>query len=150
MSDKDFSLVTGFEWDSKWNDAVKMLAVGDTVREVAEAVGVTERTIYLWKNKESFAAEVDRLSLIYGLASKAERTRLLMRMAKQKVKADGSLELDDTSLMDIIKEMRMQIEGTRIDISTIYTALSDEARSVARAGQVGDGADDDQGQAGTE
>jgi transposase len=142
MSNNDFSIVSVANWDSQWDEAVKMLAMGHSIKEAAEAVGVTERTIYNWKNKPQFEAEMDRLSLIYGLASKAERTRMLMRMARQKIKDDGTIELDDTSMMDILKEMRMQIEGTRIDITQLYSALSDEARSVARSGQVGNDAID--------
>ena len=150
MDESTFSIISVPDWDPKWDEAVKMLAQGYTIKETAEVVGVTDRTIYNWKNNEAFEAELDRLSVTYGLASKAARTRLLMQMARQKINEDGTLELDDTSLMDIIKEMRMQIEGTRIDITTLYSAISEEARSVARTGQIRDDADAATEQDGTE
>ena len=135
---EQFSIISEFVWTPERDQAAKLLSQGYSIKEVAEEVGVTDRTIYNWKNIEEFEMEVDRLSVVYGLASKAERTRLLMKMARQKVKEDGTLELDDTSLMDIIKEMRMQTDGIRLNVAQFYTALVEEARSVARGGQVRD------------
>lgn len=147
MGKKDLFIIdSGPNLKREMEPAILKLAQGYTIKEAAEAAEVTERTVYNWKKIEKFNAEVDRLSVMVGLASKAERTRTLMQMARQKMnKETGEWELDDTSLMDILKEMRMQIEGTRIDITDIYSSLVEEARSVARSGQAGHDPQDETG-----
>ena len=130
----NYSEIAVKDWEDKWTPAAMLLAEGYTVKEVAERVDQCERTIYNWKSNPIFAMEVDRLSVTWGLASRAERSRILMRMAREKMNADGTIEMDDTSLMDILKEMRMMIEGTRIDITPLVEALTAEAGSVAGSG----------------
>jgi hypothetical protein len=131
---KLFSVNSGFEWTDERVVAAKMLATGHTVKETAQEIGVSERTIYNWKATEEFDQEIDRLSVIIGVASKAHRMRILNRMIRSFIKQNGDVELHDESLLDLLKEARMQSEGTRIDITSLYTALSQEARSVARSG----------------
>lgn len=132
-----FSVVSGFEWTEQRSNAALLLAQGYTIEQTALEVGVTDRTIYNWKRADEFAQEIDRLSLMYGAASKAFRMQLLNRMIRKLVSESGEPVLKDESLLDLLKEARMQTEGTRIDLTTIYTALSAEARSVARSGSAG-------------
>ena len=129
-----FSVLSDFEWNEQRNQVALMLATGYTIKEAADAVGVTDRTVYNWKRSEEFIQEIDRLAVTHGAASKSYRMQLLNRMIRAFIRENGDIELHDESLLDLIKEARMQSEGTRIDLTTIYTALAAESRSVARSG----------------
>ena len=74
--------ISGFEWNKKREIAAFSLATGETQKEAAEMAGVSEKTIYNWLTNAEFSAEVDRLSLMIDIASKAERLRLARRVVR--------------------------------------------------------------------
>ena len=131
-----FVTVSGFDWTPERDLAAEMLALGYTIRETAEKCEVTERTIYNWKANDQFMQEVDRLAVTSGIANKANRMIILNRMIREFVKNDG-IKLHDESLLDLLKEARMQSEGTKLDLTAAYTALSEENRSLAYKGPAG-------------
>lgn len=48
------------ELDNRQLKAIELLASGETIRVVADSVGVNRKTIYDWLKKENFKAELDR------------------------------------------------------------------------------------------
>ena len=48
------------ELDARQLKALELLASGETVRVVADSVGVNRKTVYDWLKKENFKAELDR------------------------------------------------------------------------------------------
>ena len=48
------------ELDTRQLKAIDLLASGETVRVVADSVGVNRKTVYDWLKKENFKAELDR------------------------------------------------------------------------------------------
>lgn len=139
-SDRQIYSITGdFEWTPEREEAAILLATGHTIKETAQRVGKSESTIYNWKNNQQFTAEIDRCATMYGAASKAYRMRIINQVLREfaKENADGEIELKlgDTNLLDWIKEARMQTDGEKLDISSLWSAFAEEARSVARSGQ---------------
>ena len=48
------------ELDTRQLKAIELLASGETVRVVADSVGVNRKTVYDWLKKENFKAELDK------------------------------------------------------------------------------------------
>lgn len=105
--------ISGFEWNKKREIAAFSLATGETQKEAAEMAGVSEKTIYNWLTNAEFSAEVDRLSLMIDIASKAERLRLARRVVRQKLDQEV---LSDKDLLDWLKFAREEVEGIKLDI----------------------------------
>lgn len=122
-----------------------MLADGFTIDETAESVGVSSRTIKRWKSDMEFAVEVDRLSLMVGIANRGERLRIAKRIIRNKVDPVLKTQKD---LLEWLKYAQSETDGVKLD----FTALLDSATSMAGSGQ--DGVDreeaDEVGDAGTE
>ena len=124
--------IKNIHWTDEQSTAAVMLAEGYTKSEVAREVGVNASTITRWTQNEEFAEEVDRLSLMYGLASKAERMRQIKRAARKFEDNDSTIA--GYNYLDLLKEARIQTEGVKLDILSILTAttaVNEEARPVA-------------------
>jgi hypothetical protein len=119
---------SAFKWDEKKSLAVIELAQGKTQVEVSKIVGITDRNLRLWLAEEEFSAEVDRLSLMVGIASRAERLRIAMRVARQRINAEGAIETDK-DLLDWLKFVQSETDGIKLDL----TAISEAAASVAES-----------------
>ena len=87
-------MLTQFRWSSKRTKAALALAEGQSQQAVAEVIGVCRKTICNWLCVTEFAAEVDRLSCMIDIASRAERLRIAMRVVRQKVREDGTPETE--------------------------------------------------------
>lgn len=109
-----------------------MRSQGYTQKEVAETVGITRQTVNRWERNLEFASEVDRLSLMVGIASRAERLRIAMRVARQKVGEDGSLKTS-RDLLDWLKFAQSETDGVKLNLVT----LLDDALAVAGGGSGG-------------
>jgi hypothetical protein len=79
-------------------------------------IGVCRKTIYNWLCVTEFAAEVDRLSIIIGIASRAERLRMAMRVVRQKVRADGTPDTEK-DLLDWLKYAQSETTGIKLGFS---------------------------------
>jgi hypothetical protein len=118
---------SAFRWDEKKSLAAVELAQGKTQQEVAGIVEVSDRAIRKWIAEPDFSAEVDRLSLMVGIASRAERLRLAMRVVRQKT---GQEIETDKDLLDWLKFAQSETDGIKLDL----TAISEAAASVAESG----------------
>jgi hypothetical protein len=104
-----------------------MLAQGSTYVEVEKETGINQSSLaYLMKDAD-FSKEVDTLSMMYGMASKAERVRMITKMAKQFIKEDGNYDISGFTLLDLLKEARMQTEGINLNVLSQLTAINEDA-----------------------
>ncbi|HEU4770140.1 MAG TPA: helix-turn-helix domain-containing protein [Pyrinomonadaceae bacterium] len=109
-------MVTQFSWSSKRKKAALALAEGQSQQAVAEAIGVCRKTICNWLCVTEFLAEVDRLSCMIDISSRAERLRFAMRVVRQKVREDGTLETEK-DLLDWLKYAQSETTGIKLGFS---------------------------------
>lgn len=126
---ESFRKVSGFRWTAKASAAAVALAEGKTREEVAKEVGVSDRTIYNWLAEIDFRAEVDRLSMMVDVASRAERLRLAMRAVRQMRDENGALKTEK-DLLDWLKFAQSETDGIKLDIAKL-AALGADDPSVA-------------------
>jgi len=117
--------MSDFKWTEKSNMVAVALANGKTRAEAAEEAGINERTVYRWLDIPEFNQEVDRLSLMTDIASRAERLRLAKRVIRQMV-ADGKIKTDK-DLLDWLKFAQSETDGAKVDAASILAALTDNA-----------------------
>lgn len=129
--DHDFPEIAPFEWDQKRSDAAVLLASGNTHQSVADQVKVSKRTITNWLQHVEFSAEVDRLSLMVGIASRAERLRIAMRVVRQSVREETIVTEKD--LLDWLKFAQSETDGIKLDLTKL-SALGETDASVAVSG----------------
>jgi hypothetical protein len=115
--------MSGFKWDENKQLAAVALAEGHTRQEVADSTSVDVRTIYRWCADPEFSAEVDRLSLMVGIASRAERLRIAMRAVRQAVKEDGRIDTTKDPL-EWLKFAQSETDGIKLDLTAISEALA--------------------------
>lgn len=122
--------MSDFKWDKKKIDVSLGLAEGKTVKEVAVETDITERTIYRWQQAPEFSQEVDRLTLMMGIASKAERLRMVKRLARQRVDEDGNI-LSEKDILDWLKFAQSETDELKLGLA----ALAKAAGFMADTGQ---------------
>jgi Homeodomain-like domain-containing protein len=116
---------TQFQWSSTRQKAALALAEGHSQQAVAEAIGVCRKTICNWLCVPEFITEIDRLSCMVDIASRAERLRMAMRVVRQKVRADGTVETDK-DVLDWLKYVQSETDGAKIDFSKLAEVLAGE------------------------
>ena len=115
-----------FIWNDMRGEAAALLAQGYQKSYIATEVGVSKKTIYTWLKEPEFEEEVDRLSLMLGVASKAFRLRLINQAIRKFKGENGELDVGDDSLLAYLKEARMQSEGVKLGIVTELATLIEE------------------------
>jgi hypothetical protein len=103
-----------------------LLALGYDKQYVANEVEVSRGTIYNWLDDPEFAAEVDRLSVMLDVSSRAERLRIAMRIVRQRTDEDGNLR-SDKDLLDWLKFAQSETDGAKIDLSKLAELLAGES-----------------------
>lgn len=124
-----------FAWTTTREAAALALAAGKTQIEAAAAAGCAERTIRNWLNVPEFSEEVDRLTLMTGIAAKAERLRTAKRMI---AKIGDNTERD---LLDWLKFAASETDGIKLDLAELLTAITanDEKLAHSRSGTIDNG-----------
>jgi len=107
---------TQFQWSSTRQKAALALAEGHSQQAVAEAIGVCRKTICNWLCVTAFAAEVDRLSCMIDISSRAERLRIAMRAVRQRVRDDGTIDTD-RDVLDWLKYAQSETTGIKLGFS---------------------------------
>jgi hypothetical protein len=125
-----------FKWNKKKSEVAVLLADGFTVADTAIKTGVVDRTIYRWKNNIEFQSEVDRLSLMVGIANKGERLRLAKSIIRELISKSRPTQKD---LLEWVKYAQSETDGVKLDLAT----LLDAATSVAGGGSNRDGAEEE-------
>lgn len=108
MSTAEIRELSAFQWSPARRAAAFALAEGRTQREAADAADVADRTIRTWLMHPEFSQEVDRLTLLTGIAVRAERLRVIKRIV---AKLDGQTEKD---LLEWLKFAQSETNGTDI------------------------------------
>ena len=120
---------TQFVWLPKRAKAALALAEGQTQEAVAAATGVCRKTICNWLCVPEFAAEVDRLSTMVSIASRAERLRVAMRVVRQKTRADGVIETD-RDVLDWLKFAQSETDGIQLGLPDVAIMDAQIDRSI--------------------
>lgn len=115
---------SAFQWSAARRTAALALAEGKTQKETATEAEVTDRTIRSWLSHPEFAAEVDRLSLMTHIASRAERLRIAKRVVRQMVKDDKTIKTDK-DLLDWLKFAQGETDGIKVDAAKLIAAFGD-------------------------
>lgn len=115
-----------FEWTVKREVAALSLAKGATHAEAAADAGVSERTIRNWLAVPEFAQEVDRLSLMVEIASRAHRLRIANRVIRQMVK-DGETIPTAKDILDWLKYSQGETDGLKLDLMGLINDGSNES-----------------------
>ena len=109
------------EW--VWNEdrakACCMLAEGKSITLVAKEIGCSADTIDAWRGAPEFAAEVDRLTLMTGIALPAHRMRIIKAAIDQRIAEDGTV-LSKKDILEWMKLANEEMEGVR---TTLLAAL---------------------------
>ena len=119
-----------FDWTPKRNEAAVLLAEGHTINETASTVGVSEKTIDRWKRDSEFSSEVDRLSLMIGIANRAERLRIAKRVVRSLARRQIPTHKD---LLEWLKYAQGETDGIKLDL----TAVLESYLSMAAGGSGG-------------
>lgn len=127
---KEQEKTSAFHWTSNRREAALLLAEGKTQQVVADEVGVTDRTIRAWLAEVEFSAEVDRLSLMTGIASRAERLRFAKRVLRQLTDEHGLVSTEKDAL-DWLKFAQSETDGIKLDMSKIAAAFGSDETPVA-------------------
>lgn len=113
-------------WDQTRSKAAGLLALGYPKTYVATEVGVSRNTIYAWLDDPEFAGEVDRLSLMVGVANRSERVRMAMRVIRSRLDESG-VPHSDKDALDWLKFAQSETDGAKIDMSKLAELLAGES-----------------------
>lgn len=119
-----------FQWNDTKSAAALALAQGLTQTEAAAEAGITARTIRRWLRVPAFAAEVDRLTHMVSVASRAERLRVAFRVIRQ-MTAPGQIETGK-DLLDWLKYVQSETDGVRLDLLAAAGAFVEDGDDAAR------------------
>lgn len=92
-----------FRWNKQRRQAAELLAEGFALKEVWEKIGVDERTLRRWRADNTFSDEVDRMTLAAGIASSAERLRIIKRVVRQRVDENTGVVITKKDVLDWLK-----------------------------------------------
>ena len=120
-------LTEPFAWNEQRSKAALLLAEGNTRTEAATLVGVDRVTVFKWLRHPDFNSEVDRLSVMIGFASRAERIRKASRVLQSRLDDNGVLRSDKDSL-DWVKYIQSETDGVKLDLSKL-AELGDDGNS---------------------
>src|SRR5687767_12664340 len=125
-----------FQWTPEKGRAAVLLAEGHTYKQVGAEIKKTEKTIYRWMQDIDFSAEVDRLTLMIGISSRAERLRLVKRVIRQKALSDTFL-ISDKDILDWLKFAQSETDGIKLNLASLASAFGSDDTSVADSGSDG-------------
>ena len=114
-----------FKWTENKRAAALILAKGHTEKETADTIGVNIRTVQRWKTDEDFMLEVDKLTLLTGIALRAERLRIAARVVRQKAPEDGRAKTS-RDLLDWVKYIQSETDGVKFDIGALFGETTTE------------------------
>lgn len=114
--------ITSFKWTPTRKFVAEGLAEGQTQQAIAAEANISDRTIRLWLAEVEFAAEVDRLSLMTGISSRAERLRIAKRVIRQKVDDKTGIETEK-DILEWLKFAQGETDGIKLDLTKIAAAV---------------------------
>ena len=127
-----------FKWTKKKSAVAILLADGFTIAETSNKTGVPTRTIDYWKSNIEFQTEVDRLSLMVGMANKGERLRLAKKIIRQFAEKQHPTQKD---LLEWVKYAQSETDGVKLDLASLLDAATSVAGSGPKRDSPEEGAD---------
>lgn len=118
-------MIAAFEWTQKKESAALSLARGETQKAAAATAGVAERTLRYWMNEPEFTEEVDRLTLMVDIASRAHRLRIANRVIRQFVKDNETIPTSK-DILDWLKYAQGETDGVKLDMAALIDAYRSE------------------------
>jgi len=116
---------TEYNLTDQQEHAAFCIASGMTRRDTATECGCGEATIYRWLRDEQFAAEVDRLTFLTGVAVKAERVRAMKKLIRSRMDEDGIFD-SKRDVFDWIKLLREELGDLEFVASLVLMGAIDE------------------------
>lgn len=112
--------ISAFKWTAAKERAAFALADGLTQADAAREAEVTDRTIRLWLQEPEFSAEVDRLTLMTGIATRAAR----LRFAKRIIEKLGTNT--DKDILDWLKFAQSETDGIKLELTQLAAVGADD------------------------
>ena len=127
------------KWTKQNNEIALALAEGCTIVEASERVGCSTSTIERRRADIDFMAEVDRLTLMVGIASRAQRIRIANKVVNEKFKEElGKIKIETTKdLLDWLKFAQSETDGIKLNLVGELAALLANGAPVAGSGPAG-------------
>ena len=119
-----------FKWTEDKAKACVALATGKSNAGAARIVGCHVSTIEAWRSIPEFSAEVDRVTLMTGLALPAHRVRLAKQFIDQQIAEDGTIR-SKRDILDWLRFIDDTMEGVK---ATLLAALHRDVLDNAGAG----------------
>ncbi len=118
--------MAAFRWTKRREQVALLLAQGYNQRETSEQTGISQRTVRRWYSKLEFAMEVDRLTLLTGISTRAERMRIVMQVVRQRVaEAEGTeFVLSKKDILEWLKFAQSETDGAKLDLSSLFEDLA--------------------------
>jgi transcriptional regulator with XRE-family HTH domain len=117
--------MSDFQWTEKKSQVALCLAEGLTQIETGKRCDISTKTIQRWLANVEFSAEVDRLTLMTGIASRAERLRIAKQAVKQR--AGDGLIFSKADLIDWLKYAQSETDGIKLDLAALFEAYASMA-----------------------
>lgn len=136
-----------FRWNEPKNLACVMLASGSVIEEVVEALRlkdfmVVKGTIIEWRSQAEFMEELDRLTLMVGIASRAERIRIAQSIVRQRIDEETGRYTSEKDLLEWLKYVQSETTAIpQLGLASLLEAFTLVAgrRPPATYGQSGTG-----------
>lgn len=111
-----------FKWTPRRQRAALLLGQGYSQQRTADQVGVSLRTVQRWAATLDFMLEVDRLTLLTGIAAKAERLRIAMRAVRARVSEESVRTNRD--VLEWLKFAQSETDGAKLDLAPLFENLA--------------------------
>ena len=110
------------KWTKKKNAFVEMAAEGEKIVDIARKLDMSIHTAYHWNENPVIREEINRLSLMFGIASKAERVRIAKRVVRQKLLGDHVRTKKD--ILDWLKYVAKETEDVHLHFADLIRSLA--------------------------
>lgn len=119
-----FREIAAFAWDAERCAGALALAEGQSHKQAGATAGVSDRTIRNWLQHPEFAEEVDRLSLMVDISSRAGRMRIAMRAVRQSISDEAITTNRD--VLEWLKFAQSETDGVKLDLGKLATLAEAE------------------------
>lgn len=116
-----------FKWSAKADAAAMALSLGYTIVEAADYANTSDRTIRRWKRHPEFCEEVDYLSHMVGIASRAERLRIVQRVVRVLVTSRPEELITEKDILEWLKFAQSETDGVKLDLAALLEASREMA-----------------------
>lgn len=130
-----FTMNGKIRWEHGAGEIALLLAQGYMLKEVARMMDISEQTIHNLKKHPDFLDEVDRLTLMTDIATKAHRLRLAKAAIRKFVEErDGEIVIKTKAdLLEWLKYAQSETDGVRLDLSQFFAAIAPSESLLARS-----------------